>query len=152
LWKLFGRLNKHQVNDLARVITGDETCAYFESPRSAMWVVADGKRPTPPKQLIGAKKAMFWVYFTRIRIVDIVRFPPGEMFDQSFVLDIVLHSLKKELVQIPDSNRKKDHFCIWIMPDSIWLTMKFRQITSSGCPIQLTPQIWPWPTSGCLGI
>jgi hypothetical protein len=34
--KLFGQLNKLQVTDLARVITGDETWLYFENPRFAM--------------------------------------------------------------------------------------------------------------------
>jgi hypothetical protein len=34
--KLFRQLNKHQVNDLARVIAGDETWVDFENPRSAI--------------------------------------------------------------------------------------------------------------------
>jgi hypothetical protein len=38
LRKLFRQLKKLQVNDLARVITGDESEVYFENPRSVMWV------------------------------------------------------------------------------------------------------------------
>jgi hypothetical protein len=78
--------------------------------------------------------------------------PPGETFDQSFFVDIVLNSLKKKLAQISDPNPEKDHFCIWIMPDPISLIMKFRQITSPGCSIQPIAQIWPRPTSGVFGI
>jgi hypothetical protein len=59
---------------------------------------------------------MFWTYFTPIGIVDIVMLPPGETFDQSFFLDIVLDSLKKKLAQIPDLNPEKNHFCSWRMP------------------------------------
>jgi hypothetical protein len=57
--KLFEQLNKFQVNDLARVITGHETCLYFENLRSAMWAGADLICSTPSKQPIGAKKVMF---------------------------------------------------------------------------------------------
>jgi hypothetical protein len=39
---------------------------------------------------------MFWVCFTPTEIVDIVMLPPGEIFDGSFVVNIVLDSLKKE--------------------------------------------------------
>jgi radical SAM superfamily enzyme with C-terminal helix-hairpin-helix motif len=35
--KLFGQFNKLQINDLARIITEDETWTYFGNPRSAMW-------------------------------------------------------------------------------------------------------------------
>jgi hypothetical protein len=34
-----------------------------------------------------------------------------------------------------------------MMPDLICLIMKFKQITSPGCPILLTSQIWSWPIS-----
>jgi hypothetical protein len=88
---------------------GNETEVHFEKSRSAMWVGADIRRPTRPKQLIGAKKVMFWVCFTPIRIVDIVMLPPGETFDQSFFVDIVLDNLKKEFAQIPDPNPEKGH-------------------------------------------
>jgi hypothetical protein len=36
--------------------------------------------------------------------------PPGETFDQSFFVDIVLSSLKQKLAQNPDSNPEKGHF------------------------------------------
>jgi hypothetical protein len=36
--------------------------------------------------------------------------PPGEIFDRSFFVDIVLESLKKKLAQIPDPNQEKGHF------------------------------------------
>jgi hypothetical protein len=55
----FGQFNKDQVTDLARVIRDDETWAYSENPRSAMWVEADGRSLNRPKQLIGTKKVMF---------------------------------------------------------------------------------------------
>jgi hypothetical protein len=52
---------------------------------------------------------MFWVCFTPIGIVDLVMLPPGEMFDRSFFVDIVLDSLKKKFAQIPDPNPEKGH-------------------------------------------
>jgi hypothetical protein len=55
---------------------------------------------------------MFWVCFTGIGIVDMVMLPPGETFDHSFFVDIVLGSLKKKLTQILDPNPEKGHFCI----------------------------------------
>jgi hypothetical protein len=140
--KLFGRINKLQVNGLARTITEDETWVYFENPRSAICVGADVRRPTRPKQLIAAKKVMFWVCFTPIGIVDIIMLPPGETFDRFFFMGIVLDSLKKKLAQIHDPNPEKDHFCIWRMPDPIWPIMKFKQTTSPGCPIQLAGPNW----------
>jgi hypothetical protein len=39
-----------------------------------------------PKQLIGAKTVMVWIYYTLIESVDVVMLPPGETFDQSFFL------------------------------------------------------------------
>jgi hypothetical protein len=57
-----------------------------------MWVGADVKCPTRPKQLIGAKTLMFWVCFTPIGIVAIAVLPPGETFDRSFCVGIVLDS------------------------------------------------------------
>jgi hypothetical protein len=83
---------------------GDATWVYVENPRSVMWVSGDVRRPTQPKQLIGAKEVMFWVCFTSIGIVDIVRFPPGETFNRYFFMDVVLDSLTKKLAQIPDLN------------------------------------------------
>jgi hypothetical protein len=70
----------------------------------------DRRRPIQAKRLIGARKVMFWVYFTPIEIVVIVMVPQREMFDRSFFVGIVLDSLKKKLAQIPDPNPKKDHF------------------------------------------
>jgi hypothetical protein len=60
---LSGQFNKLYVNELARVIRGDEIWVCFENPGSAMWVCADVRRPTRPKQLIEAKKIMIWVCF-----------------------------------------------------------------------------------------
>jgi hypothetical protein len=37
-----------------------------------MWVGVDVRRPTRPKQLIGAKKVMFWACFALMGIVDIM--------------------------------------------------------------------------------
>jgi hypothetical protein len=68
-----------------------------------MRVAANVRRPTWPKKLIGAKKIMFWVYFTPIGIFDIIMLPPGKTFEPSFFLDIVLDSLKKRLASIPES-------------------------------------------------
>jgi hypothetical protein len=79
---------------------------------------------------------MFWVHFTPIGIVDIVTFPPGEALDPSSFMEIVLDSLNKKRTNIPDPNPEKCHCYIWIMPDSIWSTMKFKQTTSPGCHIQ----------------
>jgi hypothetical protein len=42
--KLFGQLNKLQINDRAHVIMGDETWVYFENLRSAMWIGANLQR------------------------------------------------------------------------------------------------------------
>jgi hypothetical protein len=120
-----------------------------------MWVGADVKCPTRPKQLISAKKIMFWVCFALIGIADIVMLPPGETFDRSFFVDIILDSLKKKFTQIPKITiriQKSATFWICIMPDSIWPIRKFKQIISPGCPIHLTTQIWPGPTSGFLDI
>jgi hypothetical protein len=50
------------------------------------------------------------VCLTPIGIVDIAMLPPGETFNRSFFVDIVLNSLKKKLAQIPDPNPEKDHF------------------------------------------
>jgi hypothetical protein len=36
--------------------------------------------------------------------------PPGETFDQSFFVDIVLSGLKRKPTQNPDSNPEKGHF------------------------------------------
>jgi hypothetical protein len=108
-WKLFGRFNKLQVNDLGHVITGNETWVYFENPRSAMWAGVDARHPNRPNQLIGAKKVIFWMLRTPLGIVDIVTFPPGETFNRSFFVRIVLDSLKKKLAQIPDLNPAKGH-------------------------------------------
>jgi hypothetical protein len=76
---------------------GDETWVDFENPRFTIWVGADARRPTPPTQLIDAKKVMFWMCFTAIGIVNMVMLPPGETFDPSFLVDIILDSLKKKL-------------------------------------------------------
>jgi hypothetical protein len=95
---------------------------------------------------------MFWVCFTALGIVDPVMLPPGEMFDRSFFVDIVLDSLKKKPTHIPDPNQQKGHLCIWIMPDRIGPIMKFKQITSPGCSIQGTAQSWPRLTLGFLSI
>jgi hypothetical protein len=73
-----------------------ETWARFENQKSTGWAGADIRCPTRPKQLIGAKKVMFWVRFTPIGIVDIVVLPPGETFDLFFFVDIVLDSLTKK--------------------------------------------------------
>jgi hypothetical protein len=59
------------------------------------------------------------VCFTPIGIVDIVMLPPGETFDRSFFVDIVLDSLKKKFAQILDPNPEKGRFCIRTMPDRI---------------------------------
>jgi hypothetical protein len=77
-----------------------------------MWVGADSRVPIQLKRLIAAKNVMFWVCFTPIRIVDILMMPPGETFDQSFFVDIVLDSLMKKLIQISDPNPEKGHLCI----------------------------------------
>jgi hypothetical protein len=89
---------------------GDETWVAFENPRSTMWLCAEVRRPTQPKQLICAKKVMFWVCFTPIGIVEILMLPPGEADDSSFFVNIVLNSLKKKLAQTPDPNPEKGHF------------------------------------------
>jgi hypothetical protein len=94
---------------------GDETWVDFEKFEIHIWVNADIRRQTLPKRLIGAKKVMFWVYFTRIGAIDIVTLPPGETVSQSLFVDIVLDSLKKKLSQISDSNSENRHFCFWIM-------------------------------------
>jgi hypothetical protein len=78
--------------------------------------------------------------------------PPGEAFDRSFFMDIVLDSLKKMVAQIPDPNPQNGYFCIWIMTDSVWPIMKFNQITSTGGFLQFTVQIWPHPISGYLNV
>jgi hypothetical protein len=106
---LFGQLIKLQVNALARDITEDETWVYIEDPRSAMRANADVRRATRPNQPIGAKTVVFWVCFTPITIVYIIVLPPGDTFGRSLFVDIVLDSLKKNLAQILNSNREKDH-------------------------------------------
>jgi hypothetical protein len=73
--KLFGQVNRLQVNNLPRGITGDETWVSFENPRSAMLVGAEVKHPVRPKQHIDAKNGVFSVCFTPIGIVDIIIFP-----------------------------------------------------------------------------
>jgi hypothetical protein len=50
------------------------------------------------------------VCFTPIAIVDLVILPQRETFDRSFFVKIVLDSLKKKLVEIPDPNPEKGHF------------------------------------------
>jgi hypothetical protein len=72
-----------------------------------MWVIANIRGVTRPRPHIGAKKVMVWVYFILIGIVNIVMLPPGQTFDRSFFVDIVLDSLKKKLIQIPDPNPEK---------------------------------------------
>jgi hypothetical protein len=47
--------------------------------------------------------------FNRTGIVDILVLPPGETFDWSFLLVIVLDSLKQKLAQIPDLNPANGH-------------------------------------------
>jgi hypothetical protein len=90
--------------------------------------------------------------FHPIRIIKVIVLPPGGASDRFFFVDNVLDSLKKKLAKFPCPNPERDHFYIWIMPDSIWPIMQFRQITSPRCPIQLTAQIWLRETSSFLGI
>jgi hypothetical protein len=76
-----------------------------------MWVRADERRRTRPKQSIRTKNVMFWVCFIPIEIVDLVMLPPEEMFDRSFFADIVLDSLKKEICSNSRfESRKGPHF------------------------------------------
>jgi hypothetical protein len=84
-------------------------------------------------------------------IVDIGMLPPGETFDRSFFVDIVMDS-QKTRAQIPDSNPEKRHFLRLDNPRSHLPIMKSNQITSRGCSIQLAAQILPQPTSGFLGL
>jgi hypothetical protein len=93
-------------------MTGDETLADFEKPRSTIEVAADIRLGRRSKQLIGAKRVMLCVCFTPIGIIDIALLPPGEAFHRFFFVDIVLDSLTKKQVQIPVLNPEKYHLCI----------------------------------------
>jgi hypothetical protein len=150
--KLFGQLNKLQVNDFAPVIMRDETWVCFENPRSVMLVGADVRSPIRHSQLIGAKKIMFSVCFTRIGIVDIVMLSLGETFDWFFFVDIVLDSLKKKLTQIPDPNRDKGH-CLRLehaRPHLADHEIQANKLTGAFDPAH-SPDL-ARPTSGFLGI
>jgi hypothetical protein len=57
--KLFGQLNKPQVNDLARAVMGDETWVYFENLRSTIWVDTDVRRPIQLKWPIDVNGSCF---------------------------------------------------------------------------------------------
>jgi hypothetical protein len=94
---------------------------------------------------------MFSVRFTPIVIVDIVLLPPGEKFDRYFFVDI-LGSLKKKFAQIPYPNPEKGRFSHLENTRLYLADFEIQTRTSPNCPIQLTAQIWPRPTSGLLDI
>jgi hypothetical protein len=67
------------------------------------------RRPTRPRSLTCVTTVMFWRCFTPIGIIHVVILPPGETFDRSLFMNIVMDGLKKKLVQIPDPNPEKGH-------------------------------------------
>jgi histone-lysine N-methyltransferase SETMAR len=75
---------------LSGVYTGDETWIYLDNPRTSMWIGTDVARPTRPRRLIGDKKRMFWIEFSRAGIGTVVMLPAGATFDRAFFIDTIL--------------------------------------------------------------
>lgn len=81
------------------VITGDETWIYLDNPRSSMWQKSGIPRPKKPKHMIGNKKIMVTVFWTRAGMESITYLPPGESFNCDYFKTQIMGDLENQLFQ-----------------------------------------------------
>lgn len=81
------------------VITGDETWIYLDNPRTSMWQKSGIPRPEKPKRMIGYKKIMVTVFWTRAGMESITYLPPGKRFNREYFINEVMADLENQVLQ-----------------------------------------------------
>lgn len=84
--QLLAYLSKYQHSN---IITMDETWVYFDNPPTSLWQDAELPRPHRVSRDIGAKKAMFTVFWSASRVFLVEMLPAGQTFTKQYFISLI---------------------------------------------------------------
>jgi histone-lysine N-methyltransferase SETMAR len=81
-----------------RIITGDESWFFFDTPHESAWAESRDSLPSIPNQGFQSKKVLISIIWTVTGIISLTALEKGTKYDSAYFCDVVFPSIESELL------------------------------------------------------